>query len=109
MFAEEREEQGQVGRVGSVEYASAEPIAALAREAQQAQLGSIDALDTKASALLALDGLILTLLFTSEVARSHWNLMLSIGAGALVRRHPGKERRQRQPRDADRRGPGPGL
>lgn len=69
--------------MAAVKYPSAETIAAIAREAQDAQIGSIDALDTKAGALLALDGLVLTLLFTSEVARSHWNVMLSMGAAAL--------------------------
>ena len=74
---------GEDGPVATTQYPSAETIAQLALQAQQAQWDYVNSLDNKASGLLALDGLILTLLFTSGVTRSQWNLMLSIGAAAL--------------------------
>lgn len=65
-------------------YPGAEAVASVAREAQAAQLGTIDALDTKASAIAAFDGLLLTLLFTSGESRSHWNVLLTAGAASLA-------------------------
>jgi hypothetical protein len=69
--------------MASHRYASAETIAAVAQASQDAQLGTIDSLDTKTSAILGLDGVILTLLFTSTAAHSHWNTLFSVGAASL--------------------------
>ena len=53
---------------------SASVIAELAREAQLGQLSAIDSLDTKAATLMGFAGVFLGLSFSSETARTHWNM-----------------------------------
>jgi len=63
---------------------SASVIAELAREAQLGQLSAIDSLDTKAATLMGFAGVFLGLLFSSETARTHWNMRFSISVGLLA-------------------------
>ncbi len=57
----------------SERFASGEVIAEIARERQLAQLQQIDGLDTKAATLIGFVGVILGLIFTSDLAQRHWN------------------------------------
>jgi hypothetical protein len=52
----------------------------LAREAQIAQLDQLTRLDATASGLIGFAGVVLGLLFTSDVATSHWTWSLSLSA-----------------------------
>lgn len=52
----------------------------LAREQQRAVIQKANDLDTKATALLGFAGLLLGLLFSSDVAAAHWNALFTAGA-----------------------------
>ena len=56
----------------------------LTREAQLAQLDQLTRLDAAASALIGFAGIMLGLLFTSDVATSYWTWPLSLSAGLLA-------------------------
>lgn len=64
-------------------YPSAEVISAIARERQLALLQQVGALDTKAATLLGLTGVVLGLVFSSDLATDHWNAVLTIGVVLL--------------------------
>ena len=56
----------------------------LAREAQLAQLDQLTRLDATASGLIGFAGIMLGLLFTSDVATSYWAWPLSLSAALLA-------------------------
>lgn len=55
----------------------------LAREQQRAVLQQANELDAKAATLLGFAGLLLGLLFSSDVAATHWNTVFAAGAVML--------------------------
>lgn len=55
----------------------------LAREQQREVVLHANDLDTKATALLGFAGLLLGLLFSSDIAATHWNALFTTGAVLL--------------------------
>jgi hypothetical protein len=65
-------------------YLSSEAlIVELAREAQQTQIGAMESLDTKAANLIAFAGILVGLIFSSNLVRTHWTWPLAVGTGFL--------------------------